>query len=105
MAKAFARAFYKSAAWRKCRESYISMVFGLCERCQARGKTITGYILHHKVELTPDNIVDPDIALGHHNLEFVCLDCHNVEHGIKAEHSSTRDGLMFDASGQLVQIS
>src|SRR5690606_33094450 len=47
----WARSFYKSRAWQKCREAYIAYRHGLCERCGAGGK-----VVHHKVYLTPDNI-------------------------------------------------
>ena len=36
-----------------------------------------GYIVHHKVWLTPENITDPDIALNPANFLYVCHDCHN----------------------------
>lgn len=96
MAKEWAKKFYNSKAWIKCRESYISKVFGLCERC---GKP--GLILHHKIELTPFNINDPEITLNHNNLEYLCLDCHNKEH-FKI-YEATREGLMFNSSGELVE--
>ena len=40
-----------------------------------------GYIVHHKVELTPDNINDPDVTLNMANLLYLCQDCHNKIHG------------------------
>ena len=95
MAKEFAVKFYNSKAWKQCRKSYISKVFGQCERCQE-----PGYILHHKIELTPDNINDPDITLNHDNLQYLCLDCHNRIHGIDVE--VIRDGLMFNSRGEVV---
>ena len=36
-----------------------------------------GYIVHHKVWLTPQNIDDPDVALNPANFLYVCHDCHN----------------------------
>ena len=100
MAREFARKFYKSKAWQQCRASYISKVHGLCERCQTKGKIKPGYIVHHKIYLTPKNINDPNITLNHSNLEYVCLDCHNDEH---FDTSVTRDDVMFDEMGQIVQ--
>lgn len=80
MAKEFAKPFYKSAKWRKCRQSFIAHRIsedgGLCEICHDK----TGLIIHHKEKLTPDNIDDPDIALNFDNLMYVCLDCHNKVH-------------------------
>ena len=37
-------------------------------------------IVHHKIELTPDNIDNPKITLGFDNLEAVCRDCHASIH-------------------------
>ena len=78
--KEYARAFYKSTAWQRCRDSYIKSVGGLCERCLADGLIVPGYIVHHKCYLTPDNIKDPSITLNFDNLEYLCNDCHNKEH-------------------------
>lgn len=78
--KEYARAFYKSRAWLKCRDSYIKSVGGLCERCLAEGLIVPGYIVHHKCYLTPENIKDPSITLNFDNLEYVCQPCHNAIH-------------------------
>ncbi len=94
MAKEFAKAFYKSKAWQKCRAAYIQSVFGLCEKCRR-----PGWIVHHKELLTPANINDPTVTLAWENLEYLCQDCHNREHGL----NSTADGLMFDEYGDLVE--
>ncbi len=96
MAKPFAEKFYKSKAWQRCRASYIASVFGLCEGC---GRA--GLIVHHKILLTPANINDPGVTLSWGNLELLCLDCHNREHGGGAE--VTRDGLVFDERGELIE--
>ena len=74
------KGFYKSAAWKRCRASYIKKCGGLCERCLAQGLIKPGYIVHHKIHLTEDNINDPTITLSHGNLEYLCMDCHNAEH-------------------------
>ena len=70
--KDFAYSFYRSAAWKKCRQSYIDKRIlidgGLCEECHERA----GYIVHHRTLLTPANISDPEVSLNHANLEFVC---------------------------------
>ena len=96
MAKEFAKAFYKSKAWLKCRAAYIQSVFGLCERCQRPGD-----IVHHKIKLTSRNINDPAVTLNWENLELLCQECHNREHGL----SSTAEGLRFDAAGNLVELT
>ena len=102
--KDFARGFYDGKAWEQCRGAFvakrISADGGLCQRCRKR----LGYIVHHTTELTPENIHDPEIALNHDLLEYLCLDCHNREPG----HFSNRDGkhqpreYVFDADGDLI---
>ena len=94
MAKDWAKAFYKSVAWQKCRAAYIQSVFGLCEKC---GRP--GWIVHHKIKLTPANIGDPNVTLAWENLQYLCQECHNRVHGL----SSTAEGLRFDAVGNLVE--
>lgn len=80
MARDFAKSFYKSAAWQRCRDGFIayrrSIDGGVCQRCHDQ----PGYIVHHKIYLSPANLRNPQIALNFDNLEFVCLDCHNLEH-------------------------
>lgn len=78
--KDYARAFYKSKEWQKCRAGYIKSVGGLCERCLKRGLIVPGYIVHHICYLTPENIQDTSITLNWDNLEYLCHDCHNKEH-------------------------
>lgn len=80
MARDFAKQFYKSAAWQHCRDSFIayrrSIDGGICQRCH----DAPGYIVHHRTYLTPRNIKDPNVSLNFDNLEYVCHDCHNLEH-------------------------
>lgn len=102
MAQPWAKRFYKSAAWQKCRRSYIANVFGLCEHCSAAGRTRPGYIVDHIIELTPENINNPDITLNHENLQYLCLECHNRKTFRKI--GPTRDGLRFDENGNLVKV-
>lgn len=80
MARAFARQFYSSKAWRDCREAYWKKAHGLCEECLKRGAYKPGEIVHHIIELTPDNITDPRIATGFDNLQLVCRECHAAKH-------------------------
>lgn len=104
MAREFAKRFYKSKEWLKCRAAYIkhrkSIDGGLCESCHEQ----PGYIVHHKIELTPENINDPDIALGHGNLKYDCLECHNQENG-RGDHEVP--GLVqyvFGTDGEVIPI-
>lgn len=77
MAKVWAKAFYKSAAWQKCRQSFIAerMLIdgGLCQLC----KKHLGYIVHHKVMLNESNINNADVTLNFDNLMYVCKKCHD----------------------------
>lgn len=97
VAKEWAKSFYKSKAWRDCREAFFISKHGLCERCGEPGK-----IAHHKEYLTPDNINNPNVTLNWENLELVCATCHNNEH-----HSTdvTAEGLCFNKYGELVTSS
>lgn len=76
----FAERFYKSKRWQAVRKAYADSVGGLCERCAAQGLVVPGEIVHHRTELTPDNIQVPETALGFGNLELVCRDCHGIRH-------------------------
>ena len=64
--RAFAKAFYESPAWRKTRAYILKRDAGLCVRCGA-----PGVIVHHKRELTPQNIDDPMISLNADNLSLI----------------------------------
>ena len=102
MAREFAKKFYKSKVWQNVRQSYIKSVKGLCEVCKTNGEITLGYILHHKIELTEDNINDPYITLSWDNLQFVCMECHNKIHFEQTK--PLRDGLMFDKDGNVVPL-
>ena len=95
--KPWAEKFYKSKAWRDCREAYFIFRHGLCERCGEPGK-----IVHHKEYLTPENINDPNVTLSFENLELLCLPCHSNEHN-RTHKEAIREGLMFDNLGNLVE--
>lgn len=104
MARKFAEAFYHSTRWKKCRASFISKRRakdgGLCQDCHSQ----MGYIVHHKIELTPDNINDPDIALNHANLKYVCKLCHeiNESHSYRQKHVPDEIQYTFDENGNPV---
>lgn len=80
MAQNFSQRFYKSKAWHSCRDSYMSYIGGLCERCLSKGLYTPAYIVHHKIYINEDNIQEPSITLNWDNLEALCLECHNDEH-------------------------
>lgn len=82
MARDFAKSFYKSKNWQRCREGYAKSKGHLCERCLSQGIYKPGEIVHHRIELNPDNIQDPCISLGWGNLELLCRDCHGQAHRV-----------------------
>ena len=51
--------------------------------------------------MTQTNLENHAISLNHENLELLCLDCHNKEHGIS--HGVVADGLTFNKYGELVK--
>lgn len=98
--KKWAEKFYKSKAWRKCREAYIDerMLIdgGMCEECHEQ----LGYIVHHKVRLTPENINNPEISLNHKLLKYDCKECHDREEVhlfVKNEYK-----YKFDENGEII---
>ena len=80
MAQDFARNFYNSVAWKQARNAYANKKHHLCEDCLDRGEYRYGAIVHHIVELTPDNITDEDVALNENNFRLVCRSCHERIH-------------------------
>lgn len=102
MAHEYAKAFYESEAWRKCRLGYIShrraIDGGLCEECKEQ----LGYIVHHKKHISPSNINNPDITLSFGNLEYVCKACHDKIHDYCGRATSSRK-IYFDELGNPVQ--
>ena len=93
--KDWARKFYHSKQWLKVRKLAIIRSDRLCERCP-----MPGYMVHHIIPLTPDNINDPNITLNLDNLEYLCHDCHNEEH---LECNGTIDGLRFTPEGEIIK--
>jgi len=96
MAREFAKKFYNSKPWKKCREAYKQSKFGLCERCGQPGDEV-----HHKIYLSPENINDPHVTLNWDNLELLCAACHSKEHNEK--YSPLREDVMFNKEGDLVE--
>lgn len=86
-------AFYKSKAWRRVSAAYMSSRAYICERC---GKPAS--ICHHKTWLNGSNVNDPAIALSFDNLEALCIECHNAEHGL--QHNVT----LFNSDGTIAGV-
>lgn len=93
MARDFAKALYKSAAWQQVSAYYMQSKNYICERCGKPAK-----ICHHKTWLTPSNISNTSISLNPDNLECLCQECHNIEHN--------RDdaAIYFDKDGNVIHV-
>lgn len=85
--------FYNSKEWRRVSTAYMSSKLYICERC---GKP--AQICHHKTWLNGSNVNDPNIALSFDNLEALCIECHNAEHGL--QHSIT----LFNEDGSIARV-
>lgn len=59
-----------------------------------------GYIVHHIIELTVQNMNDDSIAFGLDNLVYLCNDCHERIHNRKIE--ATVDGVSFSKTGEII---
>ena len=84
--KPFAQTFYKSRTWQETREAYAKSKGYLCENCLKKGLYNPGVIVHHIIELTPENITDPRITMSFDNLRLVCRKCHAEEHAHKRRY-------------------
>lgn len=98
MAKPFAKSFYKSQAWKQCRDAYAQSVGYLCENCIKRGIYKPGVIVHHIEELTPMNIENPEVTLNYKNLKLVCRECHAAEHDKRLKSNR----YYFDDNGKVI---
>ncbi len=78
--KEYAEKFYKSGAWKQCRNAYAKSRGGLCEICLSKGMIVPGEIVHHKIHITPSNINDLNVVLNWDNLQLVCRGCHAEIH-------------------------
>ncbi len=104
MAKEWEKKFLNSKAWLCCRDSYIAERLhidgGRCEIC----KEEFGYIVHHTIQLDENTVNDPEIALNHDLLQYVCKDCHDWEPGhFYDSHGVKRSRCRFDAEGNPVE--
>ena len=86
-------AFYSGKAWRRVSTAYMSSKSYICERCGA-----PAVVCHHKKWLNDVNVHDPKISLDFENLEALCQECHNAEHGSK------HDVAVFNDAGELVGV-
>lgn len=96
MAREFAKSFYQSKAWRVARGIALRRDNFTCQHCYGRAEEV-----HHVIELTPDNINDPNIALNPDNLVCLCHDCHTRETKGCADIA---EGFVFDENGQVAPL-
>lgn len=73
---------------------------GVCEECHEN----TGYIVHHTIILSPENICDPEVALSHSHMKYVCKACHDQYEGHGVGHRKVRPLCVFDAHGQPISL-
>lgn len=101
MAKEWARAFYASTEWETARHLALVRDGFTCQRCGGHAEEV-----HHKEELTKQNIKDPNVSLNPNNLESLCSACHKaitkLEHG--KGHSVVNDrAIIFDCDGNPIE--
>lgn len=72
--------FYQSKQWQKCRREFLKSKGGLCERCLQRGIMKPASVVHHINYIDPEE-KDPSVSMNWNNLEALCRDCHEYEHG------------------------
>lgn len=87
--------FYSSKEWKTCRDAYRKKAKGLCEKCLAKGIIKQGDHVHHKIELTLENMNNPTIAYDFNNLELLCFECHMAEHDHFGEYQRKRSKKRF----------
>ncbi len=63
-----------------------------CEKCGGIAEEV-----HHKIEITENNVNDLNITLDKDNLIALCKDCHNKEHDRFLKRT-----FRFDKNGNIV---
>lgn len=95
MALDYAKSFYNSKKWKDLRLYICQSRHYTCEECGDYGDQV-----HHIIEITPNNINDPNITLNEDNLQLLCEECHNAKRRIDKD---LEDGLKFDEFGNLIK--
>lgn len=80
MAQEWANKIYKSRAWIDLRQAIIAERGLRCQKCGRLLHNPADITADHIVELTPNNVNDPNIALNPDNVQLLCADCHNRKH-------------------------
>ena len=71
--------FYKSKVWKDCRKNYFK-AHTLCEECLKQGIIEPGVIVHHRIHISPDNLMDHSVLTNWDNLQTLCRKCHAAAH-------------------------
>ncbi len=74
------KAFYNSQTWINFRQVIIAERGLVCEYCHKPITNVTDAILHHKKELTIENVDDVMVSLNPNNITIVHSGCHNKMH-------------------------
>jgi 5-methylcytosine-specific restriction enzyme A len=85
------RKFYDSVPWKQLREVIKKRDNYECQKCKRQGRVkidtneYSEKAKRKKIQLVVHHIKElehhPELALDIDNLETVCVDCHNKEHG------------------------
>lgn len=100
--------FYNSRAWRRLSRSFAESKCYICELCGNKWANPDivpfnkQFHVHHKIELTEENIDNPDIALNESNLMLLCQHCHNA---VTTQKEVLAPGLEFDENGMVRKIN
>lgn len=73
--------FYDSKEWKGFRRTILSERKPICWHCKKQFKSTDTIVVHHKEELTLENVNDYNVSLNPDNVEMVHLECHNDIHG------------------------
>jgi predicted kinase len=73
--------FYTSSQWRKFRKYIIDKNGGICNRCATIFTDTSKLEVHHISYLREEDYKNPTKTLSEDNVEVVCHQCHNEEHG------------------------
>lgn len=72
--------FYRSKEWEEFRQIYLLNHEMVCVHCGEPIVRKYDAILHHKEELTEDNVHDYNVSLNEDNIDLVHHHCHNKIH-------------------------
>lgn len=100
MAKAFAKAFYKSKLWQDTRSYILRRDHYTCQHCKVR----PAEEIHHIKRLTADNIGDMSIAVGEGNLVALCGGCHKKIHERDTKKIISQRQIVFDSEGNPIEV-